>query len=56
MNFVDVIILVVVLGGIGFLLYRTMWKPKSMCPGCDGCKPSARPKDGDTTTTDRCCK
>lgn len=37
MNLADFIIVALIVGGIGFMLYRTMWKKKSFCPGCDSC-------------------
>lgn len=45
MKIVDIIVLAVVLGGVALLLYRTMWKPQTLCPGCDGCGPKKGPDD-----------
>lgn len=41
---VDAIVLAFVLGGLWFMLYRTMWKKKTFCPGCaTGCGLAPRP-------------
>lgn len=45
MKLVDLIILAVVLGGLAIVLYKTMWKPKTLCPGCDGCDSGSKETD-----------
>lgn len=55
MKLVDLIILAIVLGGLGLMLYKTMWKPKTLCPGCDGCGASTK-KNGEATCSSGSCK
>lgn len=33
----DVVWMVVILAGAGWLLYRSLWKKKGQCHGCNGC-------------------
>ena len=35
MGIVDIIWMAVILGGAGWLLYRSVWKKKGHCQGCD---------------------
>jgi len=35
MSFVDIALMVVIIGGAIYLLYRSVWKKKGHCPGCD---------------------
>lgn len=32
----DVVWMVLILGGVGWLLYRSLWKKKGECHGCSG--------------------
>ncbi len=41
MTIADVVLLIAIVGGVGLLVYKTIIKPKSFCPGCDGCSASA---------------
>ncbi len=45
MQLVDLMVVAVIVAGIAFMVYRTMWKTKSPCPGCEGgsCSSTARP-------------
>lgn len=36
MELADLIWLALILGGSGYLLYRSFWKKKGHCGGCDG--------------------
>lgn len=45
----DVIWMVLITGGTGWLLYRSLWKKKGQCHGCSGgscCVTEKRPKAG----------
>jgi len=35
MGFVDIILMAVIIAGALYLLYRSLWKKKGHCPGCD---------------------
>ncbi len=35
MGFVDIALMAVIVGGAVYLLYRSLWKKKGHCPGCD---------------------
>jgi len=49
MGLVDIILMIVIIAGAVYLLYRSLWKKKGHCPGCDSetCKPEKKynPKD-----------
>jgi len=35
MGIVDVVLIVLIVGGAVYLLYRSLWKKKGYCAGCD---------------------
>jgi hypothetical protein len=35
MGIVDVVLIVPIVGGAFYLLYRSLWKKKGYCTGCD---------------------
>jgi len=35
MGIVDVLLMVLIIGGAVYLLYRSIWKKKGHCSGCD---------------------
>jgi hypothetical protein len=35
MGIVDVVLMVLIVAGARYLLYRSVWKKKGHCPGCD---------------------
>jgi len=35
MGIVDIVLIVLIVGGAVYLLYRSLWKKKGYCPGCD---------------------
>jgi hypothetical protein len=35
MGFTDIIWMVIIIGGALYLLYRSLWKKKGHCPGCE---------------------
>jgi len=35
MGFMDIVLMVVIIGGALYLLYRSVWKKKGHCSGCD---------------------
>ena len=35
MGFVDIVLIVLIVGGAVYLLYRSLWKKKGYCAGCD---------------------
>ncbi len=35
MDFVDIALIAVIIAGAVYLLYRSVWKKKGHCPGCD---------------------
>ncbi len=35
MNFVDIALMALIISGAGYLLYRSLWKKKGHCQGCD---------------------
>jgi hypothetical protein len=35
MGFVDIVLIVPIVGGAVYLLYRSLWKKKGYCHGCD---------------------
>jgi hypothetical protein len=35
MNFVDFALIAAIIAGAVYLLYRSIWKKKGRCPGCD---------------------
>jgi hypothetical protein len=35
MGIVDVVLIVLIVGGAFYLLYRSLWKKKGYCTGCD---------------------
>lgn len=35
MGFVDIILMVAIMGGALYLLYRSVWKKKGHCQGCE---------------------
>jgi hypothetical protein len=41
MGFVDIVLIVLIVGGAVYLLYRSIWKKKGYCHGCD---PSGKSK------------
>ncbi|MCP4755659.1 MAG: FeoB-associated Cys-rich membrane protein [Proteobacteria bacterium] len=34
MSIVDLVLIVLILSGVAYLLYRSIWKKKGGCPGC----------------------
>jgi len=32
----DIVLMAAILAGAAWLLYRSLWKKKGHCPGCDG--------------------
>ncbi len=36
MGIADVVWMALILGGAGYLLYRSVWKNKGRCQGCNG--------------------
>jgi hypothetical protein len=49
MSFVDIALMVVIIAGAVYLLYRSVWKKKEHCQGCDSgtcdAKKKYNPKD-----------
>jgi hypothetical protein len=37
MGAADIIWMALILAGAGYLLYRSIWKKKGHCQGCDSC-------------------
>ena len=35
MGFMDIMLMVVIIGGAFYILYRSVWKKKGHCSGCD---------------------
>jgi hypothetical protein len=35
MGFVDIALMTVIIGGAVYILYRSLWKKKGHCPGCN---------------------
>ena len=35
MGIIDIVLIVLIVGGAVYLLYRSLWKKKGYCPGCD---------------------
>jgi len=35
MGFIDIALMAVIIAGAVYLLYRSVWKKKGHCPGCD---------------------
>ena len=35
MGFMDIVLMVVIIGGALYILYRSVWKKKGHCSGCD---------------------
>jgi len=35
MGFADILFMVLIIGGAFYLLYRSVWKKKGHCQGCD---------------------
>jgi hypothetical protein len=35
MGFVDIALIAAIIAGAVYLLYRSIWKKKGHCPGCD---------------------
>jgi hypothetical protein len=35
MGFTDIAFMILIIGGAFYLLYRSLWKKKGHCPGCD---------------------
>jgi len=35
MGFVDIVLIVLIVGGAVYLMYRSLWKKKGYCAGCD---------------------
>jgi uncharacterized membrane-anchored protein len=35
MGIVDIVLIVLIVGGAVYLLYRSIWKKKGYCHGCD---------------------
>lgn len=34
MMFMDIVLMVIIIGGALYILYRSVWKKKGHCPGC----------------------
>lgn len=48
MGFVDIALMVVIIAGAVYLLYRSVWKKKGHCSGCDSagiCKGKDKSKE-----------
>jgi hypothetical protein len=49
MGFADIVWMVIIIGGALYLLYRSLWKKRGHCAGCDsetcGVKKKLGPKD-----------
>jgi len=37
MGFLDIVLMVAIVGGAFWLLYYSLWKKKGHCQGCDSC-------------------
>jgi hypothetical protein len=35
MGIVDTVLIALIIGGAAYLLYRSLWKKRGYCPGCD---------------------
>jgi hypothetical protein len=35
MGAIDILLMVLIIGGAVYLLYRSVWKKKGHCPGCN---------------------
>jgi hypothetical protein len=35
MGIVDIALIALIVGGAAYLLYRSLWKKRGYCPGCD---------------------
>ncbi len=35
MGFADIVLIILIIGGAFYLLYRSLWKKKGHCQGCD---------------------
>ena len=43
MSIADIVVMVLIIAGSFYLLYRSVWKKQGHCPGCDaGACPSTR--------------
>jgi hypothetical protein len=44
MGFVDILLMGLIIAGAVYLLYRSLWKKKGHCQGCDSgtCKPDKK--------------
>jgi hypothetical protein len=36
MSLIDIVLMTLILAGATYLLYRSLWKKKGHCHGCDG--------------------
>ncbi|MFA6054826.1 MAG: FeoB-associated Cys-rich membrane protein [Thermodesulfovibrionales bacterium] len=46
MGFFDIILMVLIIGGSVYILYRSLWKKKGHCPGCSSESCSIKKKYG----------
>jgi hypothetical protein len=57
MSFVDIALIAAIIAGAVYLLYRSIWKKKGHCPGCDSgisqLKISGGSEDGSKKHCDR---
>ncbi len=54
MGFIDIALMVVIISGAVYLLYRSIWKKKGHCPGCDSgtCESENLPERGSQSGKD----
>ncbi len=47
MGFADIVWMAIIVAGVGYVLYRSIWKKRGYCPGCDSetCHPTKPRKD-----------
>jgi hypothetical protein len=46
MGFIDIALMIVIAGGALYLLYRSVWKKKGHCQGCDSGSCDVKKKPG----------
>lgn len=45
MGFSDIIWMALIIAGAGYVLYRSVWKKRGYCPGCDSQTCSSKPEN-----------
>jgi hypothetical protein len=51
----EIVLIVLIIGGVIFLLYKSLWKKRGYCPGCSNAKCGIRISGGSDDGSQKYC-